>query len=107
MLLNLTATPGLGSLMAGRRAAGLGQLVLAVAGFGMVVGWFVLFAMETYDHLINDAAPKSVGWLGAVGGVVFLAAWAWSLVTSLSLLRQARSNQPPIPAPPRLDSDYL
>ena len=36
-LLNQLATPGLGSLMAGRWLAGVGQLALAVAGFVMVV----------------------------------------------------------------------
>ena len=32
-LINQLATPGLGSLMAGRLVAGIGQLLLAVAGF--------------------------------------------------------------------------
>ena len=96
-LLNQCATPGLGSLMAGRRLAGVGQLLVAVAGFAMVIGWFVLLALQIYDELINDAQPKSVAWLGEVGAVTFGAAWLWSLVTSLSVLREARNNenQPP------------
>lgn len=96
-LLNQCATPGLGSLMAGRRLAGVGQLLVAVAGFAMVIGWFVLLALQIYDELINDAQPKSVAWLGEVGAVTFGAAWLWSLVTSLSVLREARDNenQPP------------
>ena len=96
VLLNLCATPGLGSLMAGRRVAGLGQLVLAVVGFALVVGWFVLFAIQTYNRLVNDATPQSVAGLGAAGGVAFGAAWVWALVTSLSILRQARRNEPPL-----------
>lgn len=96
-LLNQCATPGLGSLMAGRRLAGVGQLLVAVAGFAMVIGWFVLLALQIYDELINDAQPKSVAWLGEAGAVTFGAAWLWSLVTSLSVLREARDNenQPP------------
>jgi hypothetical protein len=93
-LLNQCATPGLGSLMAGRRLAGIGQLLLAVAGFLMVIAWFVLFALETYNELINDAPPKSVARLGQVGAIIFAAAWLWSLVTSLSVLREARANEP-------------
>lgn len=92
-LLNQCATPGLGSLMAGRRLAGLGQLLLGVAGFLMVVAWFVLLALQMYNELINGAEPKSVARLGITGAVIFLAAWVWSLVTSLSLLREARPNE--------------
>ena len=40
-LINQLATPGLGSLMGGRIFAGIGQLILAVAGFIMVTGWFI------------------------------------------------------------------
>ena len=87
--------------MAGRRMAGLGQLALAVAGFGMVTGWFVLLSLQMYNELINDAQPKSVAWLGEAGGVIFAAAWLWSLVTSLSVLREARAGQPATPPMPR------
>jgi len=93
-LLNQCATPGLGSLMAGRRLAGIGQLLLAIAGFVMVVGWFALLALQIYNELLNDAQPKSVAWLGAVGAAIFAVAWLWSLVTSLSVLREARANDP-------------
>jgi hypothetical protein len=99
-LLNQCATPGLGSLMAGRRVAGLGQLLLAVAGFILVIGWFVLFTLQTYNELVNGAPPKSVAPLGEVGALIFVAAWLWSLVTSLSLLREARANQPKAPPLP-------
>ena len=93
VLLNQCATPGLGSIMAGRRVAGIGQLLVAVAGFGMIMGWFVLLALEVYNELVNDAQPKSVAWLGEAGAVTFAAAWLWSLVTSLSILLEARANE--------------
>ena len=96
-LVNQCATPGLGSLMAGRRAAGIGQLLVAVAGFVMMVGWFVLLALQIYNELIHDAPPKSVAWLGKAGAVTFAAAWLWSLVTSLSVLREARANESRLP----------
>lgn len=66
----------------------------------MVVGWFVLLALQTYNQLLNDAPPKSVAWLGEAGAALFIAAWLWSLVTSFSLLREARANEqkPGVPA---------
>ncbi len=88
--------------MAGRRAAGIGQLLVAVAGFLMIIGWFVLLFRQIYDELINDAQPKSVAWAGEAGAAVFAAAWVWSLVTSLSILREARTSQPA--APPKLEA---
>jgi len=88
--------------MAGRRLAGLGQLVLAIAGFGMVLGWFALLAFQMYNELINDAQPKSVARLGEIGAVTFAAAWLWSLVTSLSVIREARASEPA--TPPKLEA---
>lgn len=80
--------------MAGRRLAGLGQLLLALAGFCMVLGWFALLAVKTYNALINDVESPSVAWLGLTGAAVFAVAWLWSLFTSLSILREARATQP-------------
>ena len=80
--------------------AGFGQLLVAVAGFVMLMGWFVLLALQIYNELINDAQPKSVAWLGEAGAVTFAAAWLWALVTSLSVLREERANEsrpPPCP----------
>ena len=92
-LINQLATPGLGSLMAGRYVAGAGQLLLALIGFGLVLAWFCVFFFQMYQQVDSDTAPKSVAWLGEAGAVIFLAAWLWSLVTSLSLLREARENE--------------
>ncbi|SPE58795.1 conserved hypothetical protein [Verrucomicrobia bacterium] len=99
-LINQFATPGLGSIMAGRRWVGCGQLLLALAGFAMVLGWFALLANNFYQQLMDDAPPQSPAWLGKAGAVVFGLAWLWSLVTSLSILRSAKDN--PANVPPRL-----
>jgi hypothetical protein len=92
-LVNQLATPGLGSLMAGRYLAGTGQLLFAFVGFGFVVAWFVTLLAQMYRQIDSDAPPKSVAWLGEAGAVTFAAAWLWSLATSLSLLREARTNE--------------
>jgi hypothetical protein len=102
MVLNLLATPGLGSLSAGRIAAGLGQLLIAVAGFVLFVIWFVKVITQTIGQFSSDGEIKPVGWMGVLGGAVFAAAWFWSLVTSLSVNREAKNNEFEAPQPPPL-----
>jgi hypothetical protein len=91
-LINLAATPGLGSLMAGRWVAGSGQLALAVAGFVMVVVWFFKVMIQYYGQIGGDVQPHPVGWIGGTGGILFVASWFWALVTSISLFSEARRN---------------
>ena len=83
-LLNLFATPGLGSLLARQWIAGAGQLALALAGFAYVVAWF-LQRMQLDGG--GAVAPSDKYFL--YGSVLFGAGWCWSLLTSLDLLRQA------------------
>jgi hypothetical protein len=92
-LINQLATPGLGSLMAGRWAAGIGQILLALTGFGFVVAWFVSLMSQVYQQINSDAPLRPVAWLAETGAIIFVASWLWALVTSLSLLREARANE--------------
>jgi 4a-hydroxytetrahydrobiopterin dehydratase len=88
--MNLFATPGLGSLMAGRRLAGLGQLFLAVLGFVLVFVWFIKIIVPYYGQMFGDHPAPPVNWkTGIYGAVIFAASWVWSLFTSLSLMRAA------------------
>ena len=87
--------------MAARYVAGSGQLLLAVAGAGFVIVWFVAVMAQTVQQLDDGAPPKSVAWLGEIGALLFAISWLWALVTSLSLLREARLEE--MPAPPRID----
>lgn len=91
-LVNQCATPGLGSLMAGRLIAGSGQLALAVAGFVLVVVWFFKVMIQYYGQITGDVQPHPVGWIGITGAILFVASWFWSLVTSISLFFEARRN---------------
>jgi hypothetical protein len=104
VLVNQLATPGLGSLMSGRWLAGIGQLVLAVSGFILVVVWFFAVMIQYYGQVTGDTVVRPVGWIGETGAILFVAAWLWALVTSVSLLRAAPADGPvePRPAPPRL-----
>jgi hypothetical protein len=104
-LVNQFATPGLGSLMAGRMIAGLGQVIVAVAGFALVAVWFVLTMIQTYKQFTEDAPAESHARFGEAGALIFAAAWLWSLVTSLGLLRQAKTLEQTSQknVPPRID----
>ena len=48
LVINQFATPGLGSLMAGRYLAGSIQLLLALAGFTLIVAWFFMVLNAAY-----------------------------------------------------------
>ena len=95
LLLNQFATPGLGSLLAHRWGEGIGQLLVAGAGFLMFVGWFVR-TLISYYSLMTGATPPPTSYKLAIAGVAtFAVAWVWSLFTSISLLREAA--RPPNP----------
>jgi hypothetical protein len=91
--------------MARRVFAGIGQLLLAVAGFVLLVGWMcALFHRVFLQQLGNPVPPDSSGWMWKWGLLFFGASWLWSLVTSLSLLRQAKADGQvePKAIPPRM-----
>jgi hypothetical protein len=96
ILINLSATPGLGSLMCRRFFAGTGQLLLALAGFFLITGWMlVLFYGMWHQALDEPVAPVAYGWMWKWGSIFFGAGWLWSLVTSINLLRQTKHEKVP------------
>jgi len=103
-LLNQFATPGLGSLAGGRYLSGMGQLALAIIGFAFVMLWFALTMKEYYNLATGNEPAISYAKYFFAGAAIFAASWLWSLVTSLSLLRQAKPPEPALPGstPPRI-----
>lgn len=91
LLLNLLGTPGLGTLLAGRWVAGLGQLLIFLAGFVLFSIWAFTAIIRYYGMMFNAAAPGSIAWnhTATAGLVLCFFSWVWSLVTSLTLLREA------------------
>ena len=90
-LLNQLGTPGLGSLLAGRRIEGALQLLIFLIGFVFFCLWAVRSLAQYYEMMFNNApktTPGSVG-LALLGVAICALAWAWSLQTSFSLLREA------------------
>lgn len=102
-LVNQFATPGLGSLMGGKIVAGIGQLLLALLGAGFVILWFVKLLGEEVN-LAEMETPVSYAKWGVAGACFFIASWLWSLLTSISMIREAKEQEPkpPPPAPPRI-----
>src|ERR1051326_67114 len=78
VLINQLATPGLSSLLAGRYLAGAGPVLLALAGFGLIIGWFVSLMLQMYNEDQGNPQPRSVAWLGEAGAVIFFVAWLWA-----------------------------
>ena len=106
LIVNQLATPGLGSLMAGRLVAGTVELALSLVGFGCVMGWFFEVFVQLYRQ-INELPPEPprYPWLGKVGLIIFGAAWLLSWITSISVVREASRNQkdePPPAVPPKI-----
>ncbi len=89
LLVNALLCPGLGSLMA-RRFSGFPQLLLALAGAGWMVVPLVQYFGAWLQHLElqPDWRPYANTLLG--GLLLFVAAWAWSILTGLWVLHLAR-----------------
>lgn len=88
--INLLATPGLGTIIAGRFLAGALQLILAVIGFCLIIAWFFYLFQATLE-----AAPAGNAWMWQSGVAFFATGWLFSLWSSLDLIRQAKTNTPP------------
>jgi hypothetical protein len=75
--------------LAGRVLVGVFQLLLASAGFCLIVAWFGVTLVRFYRLIEFDVQvdSNSPAWLGVAGAALFLLAWLWSLVTSLSIVR--------------------
>ncbi len=89
LLVNLLVLPGLGSLLA-RRKAGWLQMLAALAGFALTTRWFIAFVVACVSQgeiPIDDGPHLRMGLLG-VG--LFGLAWGWALATGLSIVRRAR-----------------
>lgn len=90
LVINQFATPGLGSLMAGRYLVGSAQLLFALAGFALIVAWFVMILKEAYAIMQTTGDPNPPHYLGWMGLGNFAFAWCWAWFTSISVLREAQ-----------------
>jgi hypothetical protein len=58
ILTNQLATPGLGSILAGRKVAGIGQLLLATAGCILVCVWVFWLSYDFGQQSMNLDSPS-------------------------------------------------
>jgi len=93
-LLNLTATPGLGSLLAGRKAVGTLQIALALSGFVLILLWLISLIRIALAIWQETPPPDALHLFGISGAGLFLTAWLWALSTSLAILHKARKETP-------------
>jgi hypothetical protein len=92
LILNLLATPGLGTWMVGKRVTGALQAGLALAGFVLVLVWFLSWAIA----LLHGSSAERMSYRGlGLGVVVFVLSWCWGLISGLRVLRAAPPAQPP------------
>ena len=96
-MLNLLATPGLGSLLCRRWIAGIGQLGLAIVGFVIFCIPAVTILTQYYRMGLSVDTPPQIAWsrvliVAGAGIGLFVFAWLWSAVTSVSLLREASAG---------------
>lgn len=93
LVINQFATPGLGSIMAGRYLVGSLQLVFALAGFSLIVAWFFMVLKAAYAIMETTGEPSPPHYLGWMGLGNFAFAWCWAWFTSISVLREAQRAQ--------------
>ena len=101
-LVNIFLFPGLGSVRAGRRLAGAGQIIILLAGSLLMFVWLYKILDEYYRLMFEDVKVENVGWIGITGGALIVVAWLWSVVTSLGMFAEASRLSAAQPMPPAL-----
>ena len=88
--------------MARRTLSGLGQLLLSITGFLLVLVWFALTLKEAYSLMYHDEPARSYARFAVAGVSVFAVAWVWALFTSLNVMREAKRQESIPEIPPRI-----
>jgi hypothetical protein len=96
--INLLATPGLGTIMAGRVFSGALELAAAGAGFLLIMKWFYSLFQTAVSG--GGSAPS---WEWQAGLLLFIAGWIGSAWSSVNFVRAASSTTTTTPTPPKLD----
>ena len=94
LMTNLLVLPGLGSLLAGRRA-GWPQAAVALVGFVLStiwLAWFVVAWWRTGSFPLDGGPYLPMGLLGVF---LFAVSWVWGLVTGLAVVGESRAPAGP------------
>ena len=99
--LNLLATPGLGTILAGRFFVGALQLAAAGSGFLLIIKFFYDLVETAFTG--NVSAPS---WEWQSGLLFFIIGWFASAWSSFNFVRAASAQATPqqsLQTPPKLD----
>ena len=88
IMVNQLVTPGAGSLIAGRWV-GYPQIALATTGTIFICLFFFGFMADLWrlGEIPGDGGRYAT--LGKLGAVTFVISWFWTLITSISMFREA------------------
>ncbi|HTR43547.1 MAG TPA: hypothetical protein VMH87_18190 [Pseudomonadales bacterium] len=113
-LLNVSI-PGWGSWKAGRKFTGFGEMFILIACLFLFGMWFFQYMNRVFQSELGEDAlpPVPPNWLWQWGIVLYVVSVVWTVVTSVSMVREAkaheaevRRNTPPkladLPKPPIL-----
>jgi hypothetical protein len=99
VLLNL-AVPGWGSLKAGKVFAGVGEMIIVFAGLFLLGKWMFGWLSGIYDSELGDPLPPPpAAWLWRWGVGLVAASCVWTIVTCISLMREAKAYEKDLPPP--------
>ena len=113
VLLNISV-PGWGSWKAGRKIAGFGELFILLAGLYLLGTWFYEWMNRIIESEMGETLPPvPANWLWQWGIGLYVVSVIWTIVTGVSLIREAKAhkagiqrNTPPrladLPKPPKL-----
>lgn len=93
IMLNV-ATPGTGSMRAGRVFSGMCQLLLAITGAALLCTWILKSTWAVIQKQTGMPAPQHpIGWLWHWGVICFAASWTWTFITCVDLFRRAKAEE--------------
>lgn len=99
VLLNLSV-PGWGSLKAGRPLAGIGEMVIVIAGLVLFGAWMYQWMHRVLESgLGNPPPPPPAPWLWKWGVGLIGSSCIWTIFTCISLVREAKSREENVPPP--------
>jgi hypothetical protein len=86
--------PGWGSLKAGKKFTGMGEMFFALAGLFFLFAWMVKWIIRIFQsELDEDLSPIPSATLWQAGVVCVVISWIWTMATCISLMRQARADE--------------
>src|SRR5580692_5609940 len=90
VLLNISV-PGWGSWKAGRKFAGFGEMFILVAGLFLLGVWFLEYMNRIIQSELGETLPPiPPNWLWQWGIGLYVISLIWTIVTGVSMVREAR-----------------